>query len=99
MSTMSEQGKSERVATDPSSNITISYCPDLKIYHYTKVGEPECLFTTEQLVEAMDDDLKGGRKEQAEVMALLTGCARQYPHQVVSFDADGKCTISPSEKG
>jgi|WetSurMetagenome_2_1015567.scaffolds.fasta_scaffold425888_2 hypothetical protein len=85
--------------TDPSANVSISHCPDLGIYHYAKLGEPDCMFTHAQLVCVLDEHMKEGRKDQAEVMALLTGFARQYPHQVVSFDESGQCSIAPPKKG
>lgn len=96
---MSEQAKP---SSDPSANVSISYCPDLQIYHHRKLGEPDSMFTHAQLVAVVEEHLKAGRRNQAEVMALLTGFARQCPHKVVSFDEQGVCSIvepKKSEKG
>lgn len=72
---------------------TISYCPHLDVYHYTKVGGEEYFFDTAQLEHAIDTHLKNGDARQADFMATLTGLARRCPHCLVEFNAEGRPTF------
>lgn len=71
----------------------IAYCPHLQIYHYRRVDGVEQIFDSSQLVKAIETFQKQGDQRQAEFMAILTGFARQFPHQVVSFDDQGKLNL------
>jgi hypothetical protein len=71
----------------------IAYCSHLQIYHYRRVDGVEQIFDSSQLVKAIETFQKQGDERQAEFMAILTGFARQFPHQVVSFDDQGKLNL------
>jgi hypothetical protein len=71
----------------------ISHCPHLGIYHYVRADGSEYLFDTPQLERSIDSYQKQGDARQAEFMAMLTGFARQFPHQVVSFDEEGRLNL------
>ena len=71
----------------------IAYCPHLQIYHYLRVDGVDQIFDSSQLERAIETFQKQGDERQAEFMALLTGFARQFPHQVVSFDDQGKLNL------
>lgn len=78
----------------PSAATSISFCPHLGLYHYTRADGVDYLFDTKKLEEAIDGYLKGGDAKQADFMATLTGVARLHPHKIVSFDEEGKCSLS-----
>jgi hypothetical protein len=82
------QEKRSSVAT------SISFCPHLGLYHYTRADGVDYLFDTKKLEEAIDAYLKSGDAKQADFMATLTGVARLHPHKIVSFDEEGKCSMS-----
>jgi hypothetical protein len=84
-------------AGKPSAATEISYCPDLKIYHYRQVNGVEAFFSEEQLEKSVEAYLQNGDTNSADFMALLTGFARKFPHKVVSFDEQGKCTFRSSD--
>jgi hypothetical protein len=71
----------------------ISFCPHLQLYHYRRADGVDYLFDTVKLEEAIDGYIKQGDPRQADFMVALTGLARQYPHQVVAFNAEGKCFL------
>jgi hypothetical protein len=78
----------------PSAATSISFCPHLGLYHYTRADGVDYLFDTKKLEEAIDAYLKSGDTKQADFMATLTGVARLHPHKIVSFDEEGKCSMS-----
>lgn len=71
----------------------ISYCPHLGMYRHRTADGSDYMFDTEQLEKAVEAYIKSGDARQAEFMALLTGMARQHPHQVLSFDEEGVCVV------
>jgi hypothetical protein len=77
-----------------SVSTSISFCPHLGLYHYTRADGVDYLFDTHKLEEAIDSYLKSGDTKQADFMATLTGVARLHPHKIVSFDEEGKCSMS-----
>lgn len=89
---MAEVGNGEKSA---EVRTEISYCPHLGIYRYRKADGSDYMFDTDQLEKAIDAYIKSGDSRQADFMATLTGMARQYPHQVLSFDENGVCALKP----
>jgi hypothetical protein len=84
----------------------ISFCPHLRLYHYRRADGSDYLFDDVKLEEAVDGYIKQGDPRQADFMAVLTAMARKYPHQVVAFNAEGKCFLRdlqpvapPSDEG
>ncbi len=73
---------------------TISFCPQLGLYHYTRADGVDYIFDTPKLEQAIDGYLKSGDTRLADFMAALTSAARLNPHRIVSFDEEGKCTLS-----
>lgn len=71
----------------------IAYCPHLGIYHYRRADGDEFMFDEVGLEQAVEAYIKQADTRQAEFMASLTAFARQFPHQVVSFDADGNLNL------
>ena len=71
----------------------ISYCPHLGLYRHRTADGSDYMFDTDQLEKAIESYIKGANARQAEFMALLTGMARQHPHQVLSFDEQGVCVV------
>jgi hypothetical protein len=89
-----EAAPSGSVGAGPSKVITeIAFCPHLGIYHYRTVDGTEYLFDSSRLEMAVDGYLRNSDAKQAEFMVLLTGFARQFPHQVVSFDEEGTINL------
>lgn len=86
MSEKNDVGKQEAVTE-------IAYCPHLDIYHYRRADGSEYLFDSSQLEKSVEGYQKQGDVRQAEFMAMLTGFARQFPHQVVSFDDRGNLNL------
>ncbi len=82
-------------ATTGQSKIAtkISYCPHLDIYHYTRADGSDYMFDTAQLEKSVETYAKEGNTREAEFMAVLTGLARRYPHQVVAFDESGQAHL------
>lgn len=87
---------------------TICYCPDLRLYHYDLRDDTivppksnvvaDYKFTEEELVEILEDMVSQDKRTQAEMMAILTGYGRLYPHKLVDFytDDDGALQIKGS---
>jgi hypothetical protein len=71
----------------------IAYCPHLDIYHYRRADGQEYLFDSFHLKAAMEGYLRHGDETSADFMATLTGFARQFPHQVVAFNEEGKLDL------
>lgn len=71
----------------------IAHCPHLGLYHYRKADGEEFIFDELQLEKSIETYLAQNDARQAEFMAMLTGFARQFPHQVVSFDAEGRLNL------
>lgn len=71
----------------------IAYCSHLGIYHYRRVDGAEYFFDDAGLEAAVDSYLREGDTRQAEFMVELTALARHFPHQMVSFDAEGKMNL------
>ena len=75
--------------TDASHATTeISYCPFLGLYHYKRANGDEYLFDVDKLELSIMAYVRQGDPRQAEFMAGLTGLARQYPHCIVTLQAD-----------
>jgi hypothetical protein len=85
---MADQSNQEKTAATE-----IAYCPHLRVYHYRRANGEEWIFDESQLVAAIEGYLKAADERQAEFMAMLTGFARKFPHQVVSFDEEGKLNL------
>jgi hypothetical protein len=92
---MSDEKRSEgsRSGGKQAAATEIAYCPHLQIYHYLRVDGVDQIFDSSQLERAIETFQKQGDSRQAEFMAILTGFARQFPHQVVSFDDQGKLNL------
>jgi hypothetical protein len=92
---MSDEVKAEEAGKEaPATAATeIAYCPHLGIYHYRRIDGSEYLFDKLQLESAIDSYLKGADVREAEFMAQLTAFARQFPHQVVSFNTRGELNL------
>ena len=71
----------------------IAYCPHLRVYNYLRADGDQFIFDDAQLERSINSYLRSGDERQAEFMATLTGMARQFPHQIVSFDAEGKLNL------
>jgi len=83
----------------PGSAATeISFCPHLKMYRYKRADGVDYMFDNVQLEETIESYIKVAKAREAEFMALLTGFARRFPHQVVIFDSDGKCKLQKLEE-
>lgn len=82
-----EVGGAGKAATE------IAYCPHLQVYHYLRVDGVEHVFDQRDLERSIDGYLRNGNERQAEFMATLAGFAKQFPHQVVSFDEQGRLNL------
>lgn len=76
----------------------ISYCPDFDQYHYRK-GEGEAAeeyyFDTSRLKQVIASYGEGGNHQEAEILAFVSGLARNIPHRELTINSDGKVDVSP----
>ena len=83
--------QSQEPATTAATEV--SFCPHLALYHYRRLDGSEYFFDAPQLEKSIQAYLDNGDPLQAEFMAMLTGLARQRPHEVLSFDEKGQMTL------
>ena len=96
---MSDAKRDASSQASPASAATeISFCPHLGIYRYRRADGVDYMFDTPQLEATIQSYIKAADTMQADFMAILTGFARKYPHQVVRFDAQGKCQLQKLEE-
>ena len=79
--------------SNPEVVVQISYCPELGIYHYIRNDGDEFFFDTEKLEKSLETFLSQQNRADAEYMSRLTAGARQFPHKLITYYADGKCKI------
>lgn len=87
----------KRVSGDKKVTVEISYCPSMGIYHYRRTGvagaEDEYFFDNPKLEQTLSVYLKDGKVKDAEFMARLTTAARETPHKILVFGAEGTCEV------
>jgi len=74
--------------------ISISYCPELGLYHYERTDGDEFCWTNEQLERSLEACIQDGKIVEAEWMSRVTAAAREVPHKVAIFSLDGTCKVT-----
>jgi len=84
----------EPTSSPVSQQASISYCPELGLYHFRQADGQEFFFTNDKLVADIDVCQKAGDQRRAEFLALLSGLARKAPHKELRFDESGNVNVS-----
>lgn len=74
--------------------ISISYCPELGLYHYRRSDGDEFWWDNEQLERSLEACIKDGKVVEADWMSRVTTAAREVPHKVAVFSPDGTCKVT-----
>jgi hypothetical protein len=85
--------KDQKPRKDQPVSVEISYCQCLGIYHYKRSDGDEYFWDNDKLEQTLTVYLGQGKTKDAEFMARLTTAARETPHKLLTFGADGKCVV------
>jgi len=68
--------------------VQISYCPDLRMYHYVRSDGDEFFFDDGKLAATLSIHLSQKNERYAEYMAVMTAEARNHPHKILVYEGE-----------